>query len=119
MKKVNLIVILSLVFISCSKSDDTNQSFEINGRFKHQISGCNNGGNLEINCVEFIEFIDNSTVDVLIGGGDNVVRTKYHLNKNKIEFEPIGGLNFDISFKIQNDSTLNRIQDDGIWLKTE
>lgn len=121
MKKNNLIVILFLflVFISCSNSDDTNPSFEIKGRFEHTISNCDNSNNPEINCVEFVEFIDNSTADVLIGGGDIVFRTKYHLNKSKIEFEKGAGLNFDISFKIQDGSTLNRIEDNGVWLKTK
>ena len=119
MKKVYLILFISLIFISCSKSDNANESFEINGRFTHSISDCDNSGNPEINCVEFIEFIDNSTVDVLIGGGDIVFRTNYQLNKDKIEFEEVGGLNFSISFNIQNESTLDRIEDGEIWLKTE
>jgi hypothetical protein len=34
-----------------------------------------NAGNPEINCIEFIEFIDDSNVNVLIGSGDIVFQT--------------------------------------------
>jgi hypothetical protein len=73
-----------------------------------------NAGNPEINCIEFIEFIDDSNVNVLIGGGDIVFQTKYSHNDHKIELEQIAGLNFDISFNILNISTLKSIQDDDL-----
>lgn len=115
MKNRVLILIIIAFIVSCSNSDDTNKSFEINGRFTHKITDCDNSENPEINCIEFIEFINESTVDVLIGGGDIVFRTNYQLNNNKMEFEQIGGLNFDISFKVQNETTLKRIEDNEIW----
>tara|TARA_B110000902_G_scaffold10489_1_gene12696 strand:- start:854 stop:1201 length:348 start_codon:yes stop_codon:yes gene_type:complete len=112
----NRILILMLIgfMVSCSNNNDTNESFEINGRFTHLINDCDNGGDSEINC---IEFINDSTVDVLIGGGDIVFRTNYQINDDKIIFEQTGGLNFDISFNIQNETTINRIEDNEVWEK--
>ena len=54
--KIFYFLLVSLLVISCTGDDDaSNTSFEINGRFIHQIPSCNNDGNFEINCVEFIE----------------------------------------------------------------
>ncbi|MFK5890145.1 MAG: hypothetical protein QM486_05385 [Flavobacteriaceae bacterium] len=120
MKNFYLILASLLLSISCSNNDDiSNETFKLDGRFTHRIPDCDNNGSPEINCIEFIEFIDNSKADVLIGAGDIVYRTSYDLNENKIELKKGEGLNFDISFIIQNESTLNRIEDNGIWLKTE
>jgi len=113
-----LVLIIIIGFTSCS-DENIQENLPLNGKYTHLIIGCDNRGNPEINCVEFIDFIDSSKVIVLIGGGDIVIQTKYNLNNNQIEFEKIGGLNFDVSFEIQNDSTLNRLEDGGIWLKKE
>jgi len=119
MKHIFLILALLLLFISCSNKDESDIQFKISGRYTHQIIGCDNTQNPEINCFEFVNFMDNSTADVLTGGGDLIIRTKYHVDNNKIVLEKVGGLNFDISFKIQDKSTLNRIEDEGIWVKKD
>lgn len=119
MKNEILILVLIGFLISCSNKGEIKESFEINGRFTHLITGCNNGENPEINCIEFIEFMDNSTADVLIGGGDIVFRTNYTKNNDKIDLGQMDGLNFKISFYVQNETTLNRIEDGGIWRKTQ
>lgn len=117
MKYVKLIFLLC--FMSCMSNDDIIESFDIQGRFVHEIPDCNNGGNSEINCTEFIDFTDDSTIDILIGGGDIVERTNYQQSENKIDVEQTPVLNFPISFLIQNDSTLIRMEDNEIWHKTE
>lgn len=104
---------------SCANNKDTNKSFDIKGKYTHHIIDCDNENNPEINCVEFIEFINDSTVNVLIGGGDIVFRTKYQINDNKIKLEKTVGLNFDISFNIQNETTLYRIEDRELWEKNK
>jgi hypothetical protein len=43
----------------------------------------------EINCIEFIEFIDDSNVNVLIGGGDIFSNTNTALNDHKIELSKL------------------------------
>lgn len=114
MKNTYLILIGTLVFTSCSNSNDVNQSFNVEGTFEYKIPNCDNTGQPEKNCTEIITFIDDSTVDVLIGGGDIMERTNYSISKNKIG---IDGLQTDISFNIKNDSTLIRIQNGEIWKK--
>jgi hypothetical protein len=111
----NRILFLMLIgfLMSCSKINNVN----INGRFTHQINNCDNEGNNEINCTEFIEFIDDSTVNILIGGGDIVFRTNYQTNDNKIILEQTDFLNANISFNIKNKTTLNRIENSEVWEK--
>lgn len=120
-------LILFLMFIgfivSCSNDNDTNERFEIrerleiNGLFTHQISDFDSLVNPEFNYIQFVKFNDDSTVDVLMNGGDIVFSTKYQIKDNKIIFEQTGGLNFDISFNIQNETTLKRIEKDEVWKK--
>ena len=117
MKNSIMLLLFTVFMISCSNDNDTKTSIEINGEFTHKIKGCDNGGNFEINCVEFIDFINDSTVAVLIGGGDIVYRTNYQIFDNKIFFEQTGGLNFDISFTIIDETTLIRIEDGEVWKK--
>jgi hypothetical protein len=120
MKSKYLILLVTLVCISCSNTDDDlSNSNVFEGRYTHEISNCDNSGNPEINCIEFIEFIDESKVDVLIGGGDMVIRTNYLLDKKTIKLEKVLELNFDVSFNIQDEETLIRIEDNELWLKTE
>jgi len=119
MKIKYLTLIISLVFMSCTNSDDIIESFDITGLFIREIPDCDNGGDTEINCTEFVDFINTSTVDALIGGGDIVWRTNYEQNENNIDFEQTSGLNFPISFLVQNDSTLIRVEDNEVWRKSE
>jgi hypothetical protein len=116
MKNSYLTLVTALVFMSCSNSADVNQSFDVKGTFEYEIPNCDNTGNPEMNCTEIITFIDDSTVDVLIGGGDIMERTNYSISNNKIG---IDGLHTDISFNIKNDSTLIRIQNGEIWTKSK
>ncbi|QVY66487.1 hypothetical protein [Polaribacter sp. Q13] len=106
--------------ISCSSNDDDNsENFEINGEFNHTITGCDNTDNLEINCVEFIKFIDETNVSLLIDGSDIVYIGNYEIIDDKINIETTDNLNINISFIIQDGITLKRIENNDIWVKSE
>ncbi|NMH86621.1 hypothetical protein [Flavivirga algicola] len=119
MKNFYFFLFLFLILFSCSNSNTDKDTLDINGLFTYTTPNCNNGGNPEINCILFIKFLDESTVDVLIDGGDIVYRTDYVINDGEINFSKKPGLNYDISFKIINETTLKHIQNDNIWLKSE
>ena len=70
-----------------------------------------------IHNTESIDFINDSTVSFLIGGGDIAHRTNYYINDDKIIFENSDFVNYNVSFNIQNRRTLNRIEDNEIWEK--
>ena len=100
-------------------SIESNETFEVNGEFRHTISGCNNASNPEINCVEFIQFIDETKVSILIGGSDIINIANYEIIDDRIDIEITDGLNISISFIIQDEMTLKRIESDDIWTKVE
>ena len=100
-------------------SIEINKTFKINGEFRHTISDCNNTDNPEINCVEFIEFINETEVNVLVNGNDILNIAIYEIVDDKINIEIIEGLNINISFLIQDEMTLKRIGSDDIWTKVE
>jgi hypothetical protein len=117
MKNSYLALIVVLIFISCSDgSNESNQSFDTKGTFEHTIPNCDNGGNSEMNCTEIITFIDDSSVDVLIGGGDIMYRAEYLYVNSKID---IDWSNMNISLNVKNDSTLVDIGSGEIWTKSK
>ena len=111
-----LFVIAGSVLISCSSDepDESNPAIEMNERYIHERSNCDNSGNFEINCTEFVDFIDNSSVDVLIGGGDIVKRLNYRRSGGLVKIE---NGDCEITFEIQSQSVLFRIEDSEIWKK--
>jgi hypothetical protein len=116
MRNSYLALIVGLIFLSCSGGGESNQSFDVKGTFEHTIPNCDNDGNSEMNCTEIITFIDDSSVDVLIGGGDIMHRSQYLLINNKIDFE---WSNMNISLNVKNDSTLVDIGSGEIWTKSK
>lgn len=122
MKKVNLsifklfLLMITLGITSCS-NDDNENNYDLNGKFIHLLEDCDNSSNPEINCTEFIEFSSSGIVNVLIGGGDTAYQAEYKISDSKVEFEKAPGLNYNISFKIIDNSTLKRIEDGEIWTK--
>ncbi len=115
----NFCFFLFIVFFSCSSSNTSKDTLDINGLFTYTIPNCDNGGNPEINCILFIKFLEDSKADILIDGGDIVYRTNYTISDNEINFVKKPGLNYDISFSIINMTTLKHIQTDNIWLKND
>ena len=71
------------------------------------------------NCVEFIYFYNETKADILIGGSDIVNLANYEVIDDRIDIEITEGLNINISFIIQDEMTLRRIESDDIWKKVE
>ena len=116
---MTILILLGLMVFCSSNGDDNNETFEINGEFNHTITGCDNTANLEINCVEFIKFIDETNISILIDGNDIVYITNYEIIDDKINIETTDGLNISISFLIQDGSTLKRTESNDVWIKIE
>ncbi|MEW7278010.1 hypothetical protein ABW636_05390 [Aquimarina sp. 2201CG1-2-11] len=121
MKNRNLILILCLILMSCDNDDDNSSITEdkIIGRFVHQIPDCMVGQDSLLNCTEFVDFIDDTKVDILIGRGDIVRETTYVREGSKITLDKKNGLGSDVSFMLQNANTLKRIEDNTIWVKSD
>lgn len=115
MKNLYILLICFLIFTSCSK--DSSPSIDINGTFTHTLLNCVNSTNPEINCIEYIWFDDNSTATIMFGGSDFGISTTYTLINNRIDFYYDTGVKSELSFKIINETTLKRIDNDNVWLK--
>lgn len=105
--------------ISCSDNNKINQNFHINGKFTHALANCDNTENTEINCFEIINFFDKSRASVLTAGNDIVFVTNYKIIGNKIQIGKTEGLKFNISFIINNEKNLIRIENNDVWVKSE
>ena len=120
MKKVKLLIInglllmIVLVLISCSKDDS--EFIEINGKFLYENPNCDNGGNFEINCTDYLEFIGNSQANLLIYE-DILYRVNYQLRGNKIELYYDNGEKLDFTFIIQDETTLVLTEQNQIWIR--
>ncbi|MDO5974110.1 hypothetical protein [Flavivirga jejuensis] len=120
MKKLNLILLSFLVLVSCSNDDDSSPSLNINGTYTYSIPNCDNGGNYEIHCELFVIFVNDTQVNpISITGGDIVYQTDYTINNNVVKFNKSSDFNFDVSFEIIDNTTLKRIEDSTIWVKSE
>lgn len=117
-KKLSFLL-LSTFTIACSNTDDTIDFSAIEGEFSHTIPECDNSVSAEINCTEFIDFMNNNRVSILIGGTDIMVTTNYRLVNNQIILEQNNDLDFAISFSIENETTLIRVENNTIWSKIE
>jgi hypothetical protein len=101
----------------CCTKDDTRFLSEkalINSRFTHDIPGCTNPGQNEINCTEFVEFIDGSTANALLGGGDIVIQMNYELRDDHIT---LNGYHRQLLFKIHDERTLFETSANEVWQK--
>lgn len=90
---------------------------ELMGRFEHEIPDCDNSGNAEINCTEWLEFINDSEVDILYGGTDIVQRFTYTQGADFISLEGPATSSFMPIFLIRDQSTLERKDNGDVWKK--
>lgn len=107
-----------VLLLACSDSDDNSTAeIVVDGQYFHQIPDCDNRGNPEINCTEFVNFRDDTNVDILIGGGDIVAQATYRREGNTIVIEQGEGATFGVNFEILSTERLRRIEDQSIWEK--
>ena len=117
---IRFLVSLLVIGLGLGCSNDATDPIEtipVEGRYLHEIPDCDNQGNPEINCIEFADFRDENSVDVLIGGGDIVAQATYVRNGNTITIQQGEGTNFGISFEVLSTTELLRQEDQSICTK--
>ncbi len=114
MKNLFLILFSIFTIVSCSNSEDET-SFDINGQFTDNLIECS-GISIEQNCVKFISFIDDSEVYILYEG-DIILKRIYQIKGTQITTKKQFENDLEISFKIIDETTLKRIQDNAIFKK--
>ena len=120
MQRTRSIFLILSVFLtfSCEEKDCcVNSQLEISGRFEHELLDCDNLDNPEINCTEWLQFINDSEVDVLYGGTDIIQRFTYTRGADFISLEGPATSSFRPVFIVRDQSTLERKDNGDIWSK--
>ena len=90
---------------------------EFKSVFTHRRPDCDEATTYsEINCVEVLEFENESYVSISIGGGDVIYYSNYKIVDDMIEIE-IKLRRTTISFVVQDELTLQRVDNGDIWNK--
>jgi hypothetical protein len=111
-------LLLLLLLTSCTDNDDL-ALLEIGDLFNHEIPGCDNSGNAEINCTEFLEIRANGQADLLFGGDDIVRQFKIRIEGNTLHLdqEPTSSFALPFHFTILGNENLKRSDNGDIWVK--
>lgn len=116
-----LLLSLIIVLSSCFKDADDNivisESNAITGTYIYTDPDCNSEGLIEEDCNDYVEFFKDNTASVILRTEEFVYQTNYTLEDETIVLEKVPSTNTELSFKIKNDSTLFRLEDNTIWLK--
>jgi hypothetical protein len=112
------LVVVGLLFVFCERTDCCpNPEMELEGVFTHAIPDCGNTNNPEINCTEWLEFVNEAEANLLYGGGDMVQRFTYTLESDVISLQGPLTSSFRPVFLIKNRTTLERMDNGDLWIK--
>lgn len=116
--KTFILSTIILISISCERNDCCVQpKIELSGVFEHQIPDCDIDKDNIINCVEWLEFRNDTEVDLLYGGGDIVHRFTYTQGADFVSLEGPSASSFKPTFIIKSASELERTDNGDIWKK--
>lgn len=114
------LIVSILFFYACEEEiiiDNGGIEIVHENRFSRPIPNCQVGGNTEMNCVEFIEFLNDSEADLLLGGNDILERGEYTIVDNQISVVINRQNSYSINFEIIDSLQIMRIEDNTIWTK--
>lgn len=116
--KLTLLSISMFLLFSCDREACcADGRLILSGRFEHEIPNCDNSENAEVNCVEWLEFISDSKVDLLYGGSDVARRFSYTQETELLILQGPATSSFMPTFIIKDQSTLERRDNGDIWKK--
>ncbi|OEK01044.1 hypothetical protein BFP97_05770 [Roseivirga sp. 4D4] len=117
MKKSYFVLSVLIVLIGVTSCEEETTSALVGSRFTHEVPNCDNTGNPEMNCVEWVEFTSGTEVSILAGGGDIVMNGNYSVNGSQIIIDLGTTSSFNISFEIIDAGSIRRIEDSSVWTK--
>lgn len=112
--------------IACKRTPDPAEAVEpvdlTKMRYKHALYGSEaecrrRNPNYEINCSEWVEFYPDGKADLLLGGGDIIVRSSYRRTGATIVVGAGPGLPKEITFTAVSDTELTRTGDGSRWVR--
>lgn len=120
MKKLVFLFISLAVGISCEQKDCcVFPEIELQGKFVHEIPDCDNDSDPEINCTEWLMFVNGSEVDLVYGGGDIVYRFDYRRKADELYLEGHPTSSYRVFFAIVDAETLVRTDTNDTWKKVD
>lgn len=117
--RVFLVVLYICLLSACSNDDTDRDRIRIKGKYTHALEDCETLEGPEENCTEFADFLNDTEVGLLLGGGDVVFTTTYNIDGNIIQIEQTTELPEEITFEIESSTTLRGLQDNSLWIKEE
>lgn len=114
MKKLYIMLLTSL-FLAAWSNENNDKIIEINGQFIDNDIECSSIS-IESGCIKFVSFVNSSEL-YLLYEEDIMLRGNYAINGNKIITTNIDNYLGEISFKIIDNKTLERIEDGAIFSK--
>ncbi len=120
MKYLSILLFIVLVITSCEHNECCVQpQTELQGRYTHQIPNCDNQDNAEIVCVEWMEFVNESEVDLVYGGNDIVRRFTYIQGTDYLILEGPATSSFKPIFNINGIAELERRDNGDLWIREQ
>ena len=115
-----LLVLCGVLSTSCNRTDCCAET-TLSGRFEHQISDCDTGSDPEINCTDWLDFIDDSKVSVLYGGGDIVFQFTYQIKEGvlSLQQDPLSSFAIHFDFEVIDAQTLRRRDNGDLWKRKQ
>ncbi|MBO3697066.1 hypothetical protein [Roseivirga sp. E12] len=117
MKKSYFILSVLLLLTGLTSCEEETTSALVETRFTREIPNCDNTGNPEMNCTEWVEFTNENEVSLLAGGGDIVMNGNYSVNGSQIIIDLGITSSFNIGFEIIDANSIRRIEDSSVWTK--
>ncbi len=116
-----LLLPMIAVFSQCERTECcVNPTIELQGRFTHELPNCDNPASPEINCIEWLEFINGNEVDITYEGGDIIYKFDYVIkDTNILSLEGPPTSSFKGRFQIMDSKTLVRSDTEDIWKKEQ
>lgn len=113
-----ILALIWVLLISCERTECcVNPKMTLEGKYAHAISDCDNTNNPEMNCIEWLEFVNKSEVNILYGGISVIQRFTYTQEMDYISLEGPLTSSFRPIFIIKNDRTLERMDNGDLWIK--
>ncbi|MFT5891405.1 MAG: hypothetical protein ACI9Y7_001507 [Dokdonia sp.] len=119
MKNFYLLLCFSLFVFSCSsdENEDTGTFSLLGAEYQYTFPDCTPDPSGIAGCISFANFINDTQVDILLGGGDIVYRENYERIESSVVIDFQYFEDLVIRFEIVDELTLRDIDSGNLWLR--
>ena len=110
----NIAFTLFVSTLSCTNSEPPEVPFE---RFVNVIEDCDNKGNPDINCINYIVFDEGEMASIYLENRKQLDRYSYIWQNDTITFTFVLNPDHKLTFIPLGTDTLKRVIDESLWIK--